>query len=51
MRTQANATTADQLLYDLASDGRGGEKTYFADLDERLFIVPLTVGWTAEKVD
>jgi hypothetical protein len=32
MRTLASDTTADQLLDYLASDGTGGQWTYFADL-------------------
>jgi hypothetical protein len=32
MRTLANESTADQLLDYLASDGRGGEWTRYADL-------------------
>ena len=34
MRTLATDTTADQLLDYLASDGAGGEWTYYADLAE-----------------
>ena len=34
MRTLATDTTADQLLDYLASDGTGGQWTYYADLAE-----------------
>jgi hypothetical protein len=36
MRTLATDATADQLLDYLASDGAGGEWTYYADLAEFL---------------